>query len=447
MLLINSLPRFRRARIALADFAKRESWSRSEIEAYQLERINSLWTAAISDSPYYRRLQLERNLPTRFEDLEEFRENVPVLSKDKVRSEPKDILSNKPEHGEWHYTSGSSGARTGIYRSTSVHRKLIQGRYRFNQIWDVDFLDRWAYLWGNAEGLAPGWKGMQARITTPFKDWLRNRLRIAPYDLRPETLRGHLAKIAAYKPVAIYTHSKTAHLLALEAEKIGFEAPYLKLVVMTAEPVRDEYIQDVERAFNTNAVSEYGSIECGFIAGQIRDRTLRVREDNVMVETLPRMDGRYDIAVTLLEESSFPLIRYKIGDVTDAPLTTPSEGFAILHNISGRDFDLIVTGSGALLHAQIFEDILDKFNGIRLWRMQQNSQGNVRVQLVCIDHFEPEAISQIQNRFLSLMEGYEVSVEIVSHIEATSSGKHRTVISELGAQIVRSPAVAGSAAQ
>ena len=53
------------------------------------------------------------------------------------------------------------------------------------------------------------------------------------------------------------------------------------------------------------------------------------------VETLPRDDARFDIVLTVLANPSFPLIRYSIGDITDAPLEIPARGRAILKNIAG----------------------------------------------------------------------------------------------------------------
>ena len=85
-------------------------------------------------------------------------------------------------------------------------------------------------------------------------------------------------------------------------------------------------VETIERAFGVPAAMEYGSVECGFLAGEYPDRLLRVREDCALIETLPRSDGRYDIAVTVLGNASFPLLRYLIGDTTDVPLLTPRRG-------------------------------------------------------------------------------------------------------------------------
>ena len=43
-------------RLALSELERRETWSRSEVEAFQLDRLNALWLDAVAHVPYYRQL-------------------------------------------------------------------------------------------------------------------------------------------------------------------------------------------------------------------------------------------------------------------------------------------------------------------------------------------------------------------------------------------------------
>ena len=71
MRLLRHLPRFRQAYRALGELEARERWSRPQVEAWQLERLNAVWAHARAHVPYYRRLAAE--LPPRFASLDEFR--------------------------------------------------------------------------------------------------------------------------------------------------------------------------------------------------------------------------------------------------------------------------------------------------------------------------------------------------------------------------------------
>src|SRR4029078_6534783 len=97
--------------------------------------------------------------------------------------------------------------------------------------------------------------------------------------------------------------------------------------------------QRIESGLGAPVAREYGSQECGMIAMDDRDRQLRVREDQLLVETLARADGQYDLIITPLNNPSFPLMRYAIGDLTDRPLDKPERGMAILSSVGGREND------------------------------------------------------------------------------------------------------------
>jgi len=179
------------------------------------------------------------------------------------------------------------------------------------------------------------------------------------------------------------------------------------------------------------AVVEYGSIECNIIATESPDRTLRVHEDRLLAETLPRDDGRFDIVLTVLNNPSFPLIRFAIDDLTDAALERPAFGFSILKNVVGRSNDFIVSRSGQYLHSARF-DALFKYGGtaIRGFRVLQSADGTLSVWLEvrdCTVSFDRVGLAR---EIEDLVEGYPVNVEIAESIPQTPSGKHRLVVSE-----------------
>ncbi|MEM6550590.1 MAG: hypothetical protein AAF750_00435 [Planctomycetota bacterium] len=443
--LFKHLPRFRAARLAMRELAAREGWHRERMEAYQLERLNAVWERAFEETTHYRALRDRLGLPVRFESLEAFTRLMPVLEKGAVRDAPErfcSIRAGRDGGGEWHRTSGSSGSRTSIYYGATAHRETLRAKYRFYQSWGVDFYDRWVFVWGNAGALAPGIQGLKERVRGPVMDWARGRLRLSPYDLRASTLRGYLERIARFKPRAIYSHSMAAHLLAEEAERMGWQCPSLRLVVLTAEPVRPATVAVVERALGVPAVAEYGCTECEFLAGHDGDRRLRVRDDLVFVETLPREDGAYDVVVSVLGNGDFPLLRYRLGDVCDGPIDRSAVGFAVLPAVRGRDFDLVMDAAGDAVHGQAFEDVVDKYDGVRRWRAEQDESGAVTVWLECHETLGEGLRVAIERRLAALVPGFGLVVREVDVLPARPGGKHRTVVSALGRRAVATPAEA-----
>jgi phenylacetate-CoA ligase len=436
MKLVQYLPRFQLALRSLPAMAERETWPRSVIEAFQLERLNAVWKHAVSYVPYYRTLRTKADLPLRFSSLAEFRSTVPVLSKSEVRTSPQRFLSEQRRRGEWKRTGGSTGTPMNVYWASEAHLEMLRCKYRFYAMWGIDIFDRSAFLWGHSASFAPGLAGRVARFRQPLEDLLRNRIRLSAYDLGPNDLNTYLRKILRFRPVSVYGYSRGLYLLACKAAENGFRCDSLKLFTLSGEPAFPYIVEKIEQTFGAPAAVEYGSIECGFIAGEWPDRTLRVREDAVCVETLPREDGRYEIVVSVLNNRSFPLLRYALGDVTDAPLNCRDHGFAILQNVAGRNNDFIVTRSGRLLHSARF-DALFKYHSkaIQGFQIRQNEKGALIVMLELNPRSAPADLERsiLQRKIQELVEGYPVTLEIVASIPQTAAGKHRIVMSQLAA--------------
>jgi phenylacetate-CoA ligase len=431
MRLLRFLPRFRKAYAALAELERRESWSRADIEAFQLERLNSVWRRASERVPHYRRLAREANLPPRFASLEEFRSAVPVLPRAEVRDHPQEFLSEQAPRGSWKRTSGSTGANAAVFWSGESYRQMLHGKYRFLAQWGVDIFDRTAFLWGRAATFKAGWAGLIARWRLPIEDRLRNRIRLSAYHLGRADLHAHFRRLARFRPALLYAYSSAAYLLAREAEVADFRCPSLKLAVLTSEFIFPHTVPVIERALGVPAVSEYGSVECGFLAGEGRDRKLRVREDAVLLETLPRDDGRHDITVTVFNNPAFPLLRYALGDVTDAPLELPPRGFAILHNVAGRDCDVVLSKGGCPLHPSRFNHIFEHDKRVRRWRVHQHADGAVSVSVEPTDPADLLAPARLEQEIRELVEGYPVTVAVVPSLGVSGAGKHRWIQSDL----------------
>jgi phenylacetate-coenzyme A ligase PaaK-like adenylate-forming protein len=402
--------------------------TRAELEELQLERLNGVWQHAIAHVPHYQSLDVDLGLPKRFTSLAYYAEAVPVLHKPTVAADPAGFLSDRPEAGFWKRTGGSTGRPMKVYWGEVAHREVLAARYRYYQAWDIDFTDRSVMLWGNSGALQPGWKGLKNRARTPIEDRLRRRLRLSTYELSDAALVDYLRRIERFGPATLYGYSSSVHLLAKAAEN-GFDCPQLQLVTLTGEP-SFQYIRDaVERGLGATPTQEYGAAEAPIIASEMPDGTLRVREDLVYVETIPQEGGRHSIVVSVLNNPSFPLLRYEMGDLSNAALATPANGFAVLDSVAGRIGDFVITGSGTPMHLARM-DAFFKYQvpGVRRFRLRQKPDGAVRVM---VEADSAAFDSRLTSRKLSdLLEGRAVTIEIVDAIPTSAAGKHRLVVSD-----------------
>lgn len=420
---LRHLPRFRAARRAMDVLADRETWSRSDIEAFQLGRLNAVWAHAVKHVPYYSRF----HLPQRFASLDEYTAVMPILEKDDVRRHHADLLSRDARHGRWFRTGGSTGTPVAFYWDRAAYREILQCRYRLLDSWGVDAFDRTAFLWGHDSHAA----GAAVRCKQRITDAMRNRIRLSAYDLDRDALRAALRRMRAFQPAMLYGFANAIHLLAREAKAADFDCPSLKLAVLTAEPVHPGIAQEVEEALRAPAVIEYGASECGAIAMEAPDRTLRVREDVAFVETIEQPTGGCDVVLTVLNNPHFPLLRYRIGDMTDHPLEKPDEGFAIMSNVAGRTDDLIVTRSGKCVHPTLIEAVFEAHPHCRAYRVHQQADGSLDVRFVPADASARVNVAELRQQLMMLMLGASVTVRVTDEITLSAGGKHRILTSDV----------------
>lgn len=429
MSLLRYLPRFRALEHQLADLAAREQWRRDQLSELQLERLNALWSHARQHVPYYRDLAASQSLPARFVDLEQFSAMVPVLDKALVRDRPQRFLSEEADPGGWHRTGGSTGVPMQVYWSHAAHRQSLQIRYRSEQARGVGVFDRHAFLWGHGASLAPGWKGLVAKARRLVEDRLRRRIRLSAYQVGPDDLAAHLRRMERFQPVCLYGYSSAVNLLAAAAETGGISVPSLRLVTLSAEPAHPWIVEQVGRGFGAPVLIEYGSVECGNMAISDESGKLRVREDHVLLETVEREDGRFDIIVTVLYNPSFPLIRYRIEDVAESRIHRPDEGFSWLDAIGGRDNDFLWTAAGGRVHPQAVKHVVEHLP-VRRFTARQDGSGLLTLMVESDGDLPASDVERAAHVLSDLLGGLPVRFETHSTLPSSPAGKHRWVVAE-----------------
>lgn len=76
-------------------------------------------------------------------------------------------------------------------------------------------------------------------------------------------------------------------------------------------------------------------IEIGLLAAQYPDTRTHVCDRGVLLQTLAIDDKLHEVIVTNLRNKGKSLIRYQIGDLTDAPLTPAEQGTTTIGSVIG----------------------------------------------------------------------------------------------------------------
>ncbi|MEL7496742.1 MAG: hypothetical protein AAFN77_03985 [Planctomycetota bacterium] len=432
MSLLRLLPRFQRAEKAAQELAARESLDRSAIQDWQLNAINQMWRSATQNVPHYQQLHQDQSLPTEFDSLDQYSSLISVLDKSYVRNHPERFHNSSAGPGRWLRSGGSTGTPMRIFWTHEAHLINLQTRYRWYHQWGFDAHDRQTFLWGHAGSFAPGLKGLFQKFKQPILDRLRSRQRLSAYRLSPADLDQYIRKTQSFKPSSIYGYASAVELLAKRCQETGETLRGLKAVLLTGEPAYAKSIAEIESILGCPAIREYGSVETGIMANDHRDKTLRIREDRFFIESIPFTDDTYQIVVTNLINTGFPLFRYPIGDLCPAPLDRPAKGFAILQQVLGRDNDFVVGKTGRLVHANGVKHVFEQVDAIRRFRVNQDETGFVTAQLEShADSITSYELAGMQSALEELLEGFEVKIEIVDALSGNRAGKHRWVTSAM----------------
>lgn len=281
--------------------AETEWLSREELLRIQRERARQFLTFAGLHSPFYRAAFRDAGFePARLESVSDLAD-LPVMDKAGL------ITHNDRIHTQWRFrrlflaeTSGTSGAALAFHRDErwdSINRAHQARGYRYH---GVTPWERNGYLWGY--DIAPN-RARRVRLL----DALQNRFRLFSYsqeDIRRFALRLRGAVYLGGYSSMIYEIARTINALDLPR-------PSLRLVKGTSEMILPAYQAEVERAFGRPMASEYGAAEAGLIAFECASGRMHVNVEDVILE----VDADGEVLVTNLASYSFPVIRYRLGDV------------------------------------------------------------------------------------------------------------------------------------
>ena len=428
------VPRFRTLQPEMLSRRKFYALSRNDRGALRLARLNILWKKAATGSRYYAALIRERHLPPGFTSLEEFQALVPITPKAAVRADPAAFRLAGRRRGTWMLTGGSTGAPTRVFWALTGHLESLRDQYFARGWWGVHTFDRMAMLWGHSHSFGRGIAGFSRKLMVPVIDRLRNRMRFSAYQLDAPTLQRYYDAMARFGPASLYAYGSAAHLLACANRGRQPLPQPLKVAFLAAEPILEMFRESIYEVLGCPCAGEYGSIECGMIAYEHPLGMYRVFERSVIVETVPAETG-YEIIVTQLRHTGFPLFRYEIGDVAPTPLARGPNGWDTLSTIRGRSHDLLRSPAGAVCHGEALTHIIERIPDVLLFSVVQKATYNLVIQIQTKSgaDISPNAANWIKSNVQRLL-GNDVPVDVTSvkAEERTLAGKHRWIVSEVG---------------
>lgn len=383
----------------LKDLKSHHNLSLDELKELQLDKLNTIIQYAKNHVPYY-----AESLKG-FEEMQSLSQlkDLPSVTKTDLIEHNADMHS-KQNLGSLFFceTSGSTGQILTFHRDEywdSANRASIFRGYSW---YGVVPYEPNIYLWGyNIQRLK--------QYKTRLLDWLQNRYRIFDYN------SNNIARLVRKAQTAFYIHgySSMIYEMAKEINKSGktFDFPKLKMVKGTSEKIKEEYKDEVLRAFGKPIISEYGAAESGIIGFECPHGTTHVNMEGVIVETEDD-----EIVVTNLNAKSFPTIRYKLGDyvTVEEPESACACGMhtqviTSIHGRVGKRILGIKSKYPSLTLYYVFKSLFFN-NNIKLnYQCVQTEPGKLMVRLTNEPNKEHEELmlKEFEQRF-----GNDVEIEI-----------------------------------
>lgn len=412
-------------------------WSTDQIYHYQLKMLKSQIEHVYANVAYYRRIMKDLGIePGDFSTIEDIR-HFPIIGKEQIMAEFDSFLAD--DYLKYHPMERSTGGTTGI------PFKYFNDTASWGLNWATKIR---TFSWGGyrlgTEKLAELKGGSMARKgsfspQTMFWKYLLNYYSIPIINMDSHTMGFHFRQIVKKDirfirgyPSALYTFAKY-----LEANNVIYP---MKGIFTTAEMLYDYQRKLIEKVFDNHILDQYG---CGEGMGGANQCEVH-RGYHVNIETsylelvdnngYPSQKGKEgEIVLTSLQDYSMPFIRYKPGDM--AIMSTSRCGcgrtLPLLDKIIGRTSDLIELPNGRTLNGlsipfEAWSDKIDRF------QLVQEEKDLLVLNLVPKAGFTDSDERQIRELLVhNAGPDIRVVLEKVAHIDQSSAGKFRYVISKV----------------
>lgn len=353
---------------------------------------------------------------------------MPLISKDDIKNNYKDIIIQ--QKGILNIkTSGTTGS--GLKLTTTKYSEAIMWHYfsRFRARFNL-YEDDWCgYFCGRTIKNINDNDSKHWRI-----NYVGKQILFSNYHLSIFTIQEYINCLNTYRPPWIHGYPSFLTLLSALAEETGLSLDYIpKGITLGSESVTQHHKVTISKFFKILPVELYCQTEGVAMISECQNRNLHVDEEFSYVEFEPidKKNNLYEIVGTNFHNNSFPLFRYRTGDlvyITDKECSCGNVG-RVVDSIDGRKEDVIILSNGKVIGR--LDHIFKNMVNVTEAQIFQCTDLSIIFRVVkgslYSDNDEKMLISEIKSRFPN-----DACYEIVyvNEIERTINGKLRFVVRE-----------------
>ena len=422
-----------------AFFADALTWPRSELEAYQNEKLREMIAHAYEHTAFYRRRFDEAGLGP--DDIRTVADlpKLPLLEKDDVRRMGREMLSDAydPNQLAAHPTSGSTGMPLMLYTGPDA----VEVEYAFDWARCRPTVRR-----GEPYASFTGLEIVKPGCTRPpfWRDnWAANQRMYSVFHMSDANLAHYVRNLNRRPLVYMEGYPAPIYLIADYIERTGAEfSNYPRAVFTTAEELQPVYRETIERVLHTKVWDSYGQGELTAAITEYPCGHMHYDLDYGVVEfqEVGRSEGLVEAEVigTCLYNYAWPLIRYRVGDLVlydpDEPVGPDcvNQGH-IIRRIFGRTGRYFLLPDGT--RVTNISVIAKKCRNVITMQVLQEQAGAIEILVQKAPGFQPADEQQILDMFAAkLGTDLEMSVRAVEKPLLSKRGKFMSIISRRGDQ-------------
>lgn len=419
------------------------SLPQAERSLLQEQKLVRLLKHAAEHVPYYREVLFDVGVagPNGTIDLSHFAD-IPILTKQIVRSQFERLTSNDLPRRRWYYnsTGGTTGTPFRCIQDTDYGQMAIAGEYYYREKLGVRLGERVFQLWGSEREIMEGSIGWRAQMTS----YLRHNYMLPAFRMTPDDMQRFVALIRAKRPLLLIAYVECAYEMARYIKKHGSDMPPMLGVVTSAGTLLPAMREEIEQTFNSEVFNRYGSREMSNMAFDLPSHeALEVSTYTHVIEVLDQqrehcaVGEEGEIIVTGLENDAMPLIRYQIGDAAAVHSLTQSPVLSTLAmcDVCGHFLDVIVRRDGTLVSPGLFTHAIGSMHYTdRIEKVQivQEDFDIIRIRLVASGELPEAELAEIESLLKAGMgDDCHIEFEYVDSLPPSQSGKFQHVISHV----------------
>ena len=420
-------------------YLQKIEYSHSRVKRFQRGMLKILMEHAYDHVPYYRDVFRKLNLNPHYHDPYELLLKLPILTKEVVRQQYSQLISEYPSRYNVAQTSGSSGVPLKILRDYPADG-LGQASYYEGLSWyGYNIGDPILQLWGRRPVLSRKQQILQIR------NRMTNFYELNAHSMSDETIGEYLKKIFKIRPKVLYGYVSSIELLCKYMKEHRLRS-YVPIVVTTAEKLFGFQRDLISSTLALEVYEQYGSSEVTSAAFECPSHTCLHVMPKVILDIVGEHGEKCSsgeagrILLTDLTNYKMPFIKYEVGDlatsVEEADCCSCGRKLASIKNIEGRTSDIIVGLNGNRVHGEFFSHLFESSGfaevfGLKQFLVIQKTTDVLLIRLNTKLVPTDKAMSYLDMMIKKYLGPIEVRYEFLSDIPVQATGKRKFVISEL----------------